>query len=78
LEMFEAALLTLNSCPMFTYNERDLHRMPTPQRTHLPVKQYILDSQILGEDREEDNEVCIFAAVTEAILLIVVCRPTLP
>ncbi|KAF8588198.1 chaps-domain-containing protein [Ramaria rubella] len=56
LGMFEAALLTLNSCPMFTYNERDLHRMPTPQRTHLPVKQYIIDSQILGEDREEDNE----------------------
>ena len=57
LGMFEAALLTLNSCPMFTYNERDLHRMPTPQRTHLPVKQFIIDSQILGEDRDEDNEV---------------------
>ncbi|KIJ27347.1 hypothetical protein M422DRAFT_271491 [Sphaerobolus stellatus SS14] len=53
---FEAALLTLNSCPMFTYNEKDLHRMPTPARTHLPVKQFIVDSQILGEDREEDNE----------------------
>ncbi|KAF8520927.1 chaps-domain-containing protein [Hysterangium stoloniferum] len=56
LGMYESALLTLNSCPMFTYNERDLHRMPTPQRTHLPVKQYIVDSQVLGEDREEDNE----------------------
>jgi len=42
LEMFEAVLLTLNSCLMFTYNEWDLHRMPTPQHTHLPVKQFIL------------------------------------
>lgn len=64
LGRFEAALLTLNSCPMFTYNERDLHRMPTPQRTHLPVKQFIVDSQILGEDREEDNEVCVTMALT--------------
>lgn len=57
LGQFEAALLTLNSCPMFTYNDKDLHRMPTPSRTHLPIKQFIVDSQILGEDREEDNEV---------------------
>lgn len=63
LGRFEAALLTLNSCPMFTYNERDLHRMPTPQRTHLPVKQFIVDSQILGEDREEDNEVRVAMAL---------------
>ncbi|KZT51179.1 chaps-domain-containing protein [Calocera cornea HHB12733] len=44
---FEAALLTLNSCPMFTYNERDHHRMPTPARTHLPVKHFITESGIL-------------------------------
>nr|ODN91687.1 ChAPs family protein [Cryptococcus depauperatus CBS 7855]ODN91892.1 ChAPs family protein [Cryptococcus depauperatus CBS 7841] len=37
LGKFDAALLTLNSCPMFTYNERDLHRMPTPTKTHLPA-----------------------------------------
>ncbi|KAG8871488.1 hypothetical protein FRB98_000745 [Tulasnella sp. 332] len=50
LGMFESALLTLNSCPMFTYNERDLHRMPAPARTHLPTKQFIADSGILEED----------------------------
>ncbi|KAJ3077731.1 hypothetical protein HK102_005007, partial [Quaeritorhiza haematococci] len=35
---FESALLSLNSCPMFTYCEKDAHRMPPPARTHLPLK----------------------------------------
>ncbi|KAI9202649.1 Chs5p-Arf1p-binding proteins-domain-containing protein [Polychytrium aggregatum] len=35
---YESALLSLNSCPMFTYCERDAHRMPPPVRTHLPLK----------------------------------------
>ncbi len=51
------ALLTLNSCPMFTFNERDLHRMPTPSRTHLPIKPFIAASNILDEDSAKDNEV---------------------
>lgn len=50
------ALFTLNSCPMFTYNERDLHRMPPPARQHLPVKQFIADSNLLTEDNAKDNE----------------------
>lgn len=57
LHQYESALLTLNSCPMFTYNDRDLHRMPTPNRTHLPVKHFIADSQILeGDGMEEDTD----------------------
>lgn len=56
LGMYDSALLTLNSCPMFTFNERDLHRMPTPSRTHLPVKQFIAASNILDEDAARDNE----------------------
>lgn len=48
--MFESALLTLNSCPMFTYNERDLHRMPPPARTHLPVKTFIAETGIIDDD----------------------------
>ncbi|KAG9005535.1 hypothetical protein FRB94_001462 [Tulasnella sp. JGI-2019a] len=55
LGMFESALLTLNSCPMFTYNERDLHRMPAPARTHLPTKQFIADSGILEDDGGKDE-----------------------
>ena len=57
LNQFDAALLTLNSCPMFTFNERDLHRMPIPARTHLPIKKFIADSNILDEDSARDNEV---------------------
>lgn len=53
---FDAALLTLNSCPMFTFNERDLHRMPSPARTHLPVKRFIAESNILDEESARDNE----------------------
>lgn len=48
--------MTLNSCPMFTFNERDLHRMPTPLRTHLPIKGFIAASNILDEDSGRDNE----------------------
>lgn len=55
------ALLTLNSCPMFTYNERDLHRMPTPIRTHLPIRPFIADSNILDEESARDNEVRVLS-----------------
>lgn len=44
------ALLTLNSCPMFTYSERDQHRMPTPAKSHLPVKDFIAASGILDDE----------------------------
>jgi hypothetical protein len=39
IEDFESALLSLNSCPMFTYHEKDAHHMPPPARTHLPLRQ---------------------------------------
>lgn len=44
------ALLTLNSCPMFTYNDRDLHRMPPPSRVHLPMQEFIASSGILADE----------------------------
>lgn len=53
---WESALFTLNSCPMFTYNERDLHRMPTPARSHLPVKPFVTESNLLDEESAKDNE----------------------
>ncbi|KAL8963095.1 MAG: hypothetical protein Q9183_005056, partial [Haloplaca sp. 2 TL-2023] len=37
MEQWDLALLTLNSCPMFTYQEKDLPRMPEPARILLPV-----------------------------------------
>ncbi|KAK9431227.1 Chs5p-Arf1p-binding proteins-domain-containing protein [Lipomyces doorenjongii] len=52
---FQSALLTLNSCPMFPYQNVDLHRMPVAQRMHLPVPtdgvlQDIIDDSIPGEN----------------------------
>jgi Chs5-Arf1p-binding protein BUD7/BCH1 len=42
---------------MFTYNERDMHRMPSPAKTHLPVKNDIANAGLLEEDSGRDNEV---------------------
>ncbi|CAO3592540.1 unnamed protein product [Absidia cylindrospora] len=47
---YQSALLTLNSCPMFTYSERDMHRMPAPAKTHLPIKPEISSSGIMEDD----------------------------
>jgi hypothetical protein len=49
LEQYDRALLT--------FNERDLHRMPQPARTHLPVKKFIAESNILDDESARDNEV---------------------
>jgi hypothetical protein len=35
---------------MFTYSERDMHRMPAPNKTHLPIKAEIMNSGIMEED----------------------------
>ncbi|KAK0549843.1 bud site selection protein [Tilletia horrida] len=53
---WDSALFTLNSCPMFTYNERDLHRMPTPSKSHLPIKNFIAESGLVNEESSRDNE----------------------
>lgn len=37
LEQWDLALLTLNSCPMFTYQDKDAPRMPQPSRVLLPI-----------------------------------------
>ncbi|CAB10092.2 exomer complex ChAPs family (Chs5p-Arf1p-binding) protein Bch1 [Schizosaccharomyces pombe] len=36
LEDFKSALLALNSCPMYTYYERDAYPLPPSARAHLP------------------------------------------
>lgn len=48
------ALLTLNSCPMFTFNGRDAHRSLTAARLHLPIKQTVSD--ILPEREKTDDD----------------------
>jgi hypothetical protein len=37
LEQWDLALLTLNSCPMFTYQDKDAPRMPEPLKIYLPT-----------------------------------------
>ncbi|KAF8651829.1 hypothetical protein AX16_004654 [Volvariella volvacea WC 439] len=55
LGQYESALLTLNSCPMFTFNGRDAHRNLNTSRIHLPNNRPIIE--ILPERRKmEDDE----------------------
>jgi Chs5-Arf1p-binding protein BUD7/BCH1 len=52
LEHFGLALLTLNSCPMFSYQDKDSPRMPEPSRVLLPVMQEsVLDEIDEGQPR---------------------------
>lgn len=37
MEQWDLALLTLNSCPMFSYQDKDSPRMPEPSRVLLPI-----------------------------------------
>ena len=55
LEQWDLALLTLNSCPMFTYQDKDAPRMPEPLRVLLPV---LSDTQLdeIDESQGYDNE----------------------
>lgn len=55
LEEWDLALLTLNSCPMFTYQDKDVPRMPEPARILLPIlPETMLDE--LDESQAYDNE----------------------
>ena len=55
LEQWDLALLTLNSCPMFTYQDKDAPRMPEPYRVLLPV---LPDTQLdeIDESQGYDTE----------------------
>ncbi|KAI0044319.1 chaps family protein [Auriscalpium vulgare] len=55
LGQFESALLTLNSCPMFTYNGRDAHRSLSAARLHLPVKSAVVEI-LPDREKTEDDE----------------------
>ncbi|KAF9436942.1 hypothetical protein BGZ76_002486 [Entomortierella beljakovae] len=52
---YESALLTLNSCPMFTFNERDLQRMPKPAKAHLPIRNDI-DLSLIDDETSREHE----------------------
>jgi Chs5-Arf1p-binding protein BUD7/BCH1 len=53
LEQWELALLTLNSCPMFTYQDKDSPRMPEPSRILLPLlPESLLDEIDEGQPKQ--------------------------
>ena len=55
LEQWDLALLTLNSCPMFTYQDKDTPRMPQPSRIMLPIlSESILDEIDEGQPKQGD------------------------
>ena len=55
LEQWDLALLTLNSCPMFTYQDKDVPRMPPPSRVLLPIlAESALDEIDEGQPKQGD------------------------
>ena len=53
LEQWDLALLTLNSCPMFSYQDKDSPRMPEPSRVLLPIMpESALDEIDEGQPRQ--------------------------
>ena len=55
IEQWDLALLTLNSCPMFTYQDKDTPRMPQPSRIMLPIlSESILDEIDEGQPKQGD------------------------
>lgn len=55
LEKWDLALLTLNSCPMFTYQDKDAPRMPPPSRVMLPIlAESMLDEIDEGQPKQGD------------------------
>ncbi|KAF9057158.1 Chs5p-Arf1p-binding proteins-domain-containing protein [Panaeolus papilionaceus] len=54
LGQYDSALLTLNSCPMFTFNGRDSHRVLPATKIHLPFTRPIGD--ILPERVKTDDD----------------------
>lgn len=56
LEQWDLALLTLNSCPMFTYQDKDAPRMPEPARVLLPVLPESMLDEIDESQQAYDSE----------------------
>lgn len=49
---YKKALLTINSCPMFTFTQKEVPRVPPPSRFHYPMK----SDDILGYGIQESDE----------------------
>jgi Chs5-Arf1p-binding protein BUD7/BCH1 len=56
LEQWDLALLTLNSCPMFTYQDKDAPRLPEPSRITLPLAPETMCDEIDDAGAAPDTE----------------------
>ena len=56
LEDWDFALLTLNSCPMFTYQDKDAPRTPEPLRVYLPTMQETVCDEIDDSQASSDMD----------------------
>ena len=56
LEQWDLALLTLNSCPMFTYQDKDAPHMPEPARVLLPILPETVLDELDESSHGYDNE----------------------
>ncbi|KAL4921919.1 Chs5p-Arf1p-binding proteins-domain-containing protein [Aspergillus aurantiobrunneus] len=64
LEQWDLALLTLNSCPMFTYQDKDTPRMPQPSRIMLPIlAESMLDEIDEGQPKQGDPHDYVHASL---------------
>ncbi|KAG4304407.1 hypothetical protein PORY_002117 [Pneumocystis oryctolagi] len=55
LEDYKMALLTLNSCPIYTYYEKDSCRMPEPVKAHFPTPIDVDDYQLTPNEMYRNN-----------------------
>ncbi|KAK5118085.1 hypothetical protein LTR62_004131 [Meristemomyces frigidus] len=55
-EQWDLALLTLNSCPMFTYQDKDAPRLPEPARVSLPLDPQTMCDEIDDASATPDAE----------------------
>ncbi|KAF2859145.1 chaps-domain-containing protein [Piedraia hortae CBS 480.64] len=57
LEKWDLALLTLNSCPMFTYQDKDAPRLPEPSKMVLPLAPETICNEIDDNAASENDTV---------------------
>lgn len=57
LEKWDLALLTLNSCPMFTYQDKDAPRLPEPAKISLPLAPETAYDEINDASTDAEPEV---------------------
>ncbi|KJX99333.1 clathrin-coated vesiclec protein (Bud7) [Zymoseptoria brevis] len=57
MEQWDLALLTLNSCPMFTYQDKDAPRLPEPLRVSLPLAAETICDEIDDAGATPDSEI---------------------